>query len=46
MTTPEKRMQNWRPGIFNDFFGNEWLAKSNAAAPALNIVESDKEYSV
>lgn len=46
MTTPAKRMQNWLPGIFNDFFGNEWLAKSNAAAPALNIVETDKEYIV
>lgn len=46
MTTPAKRMQNWLPGIFNDFFGNEWFAKSNAAAPALNIVETDKEYIV
>lgn len=46
MTTPAKRSQNWLPGIFNDFFGNEWIAKSNASAPALNIVETDKEYIV
>lgn len=46
MTTPAKRSQNWLPGIFNDFFGNEWIAKSNASAPALNIVETDKEYVV
>ena len=46
MTTPAKRTQNWLPGIFNDFFGNEWIAKTSAAAPALNIVETDKEYIV
>ncbi|MBR2379187.1 MAG: Hsp20/alpha crystallin family protein [Bacteroidaceae bacterium] len=46
MSTPAKRSQNWLPGIFNDFFGNEWIAKSNASAPALNIVETEKEYIV
>ena len=43
MTTPAKRTQNWLPGIFNDFFGNEWIAKTSASAPALNIVETEKE---
>ncbi|MBR6750278.1 MAG: Hsp20/alpha crystallin family protein [Bacteroidaceae bacterium] len=46
MSTPAKRSQNWLPGIFNDFFGNEWIAKSNASAPTLNIVETEKEYIV
>lgn len=46
MSTSAKRSQNWLPGIFNDFFGNEWIAKSNASAPALNIVETEKEYIV
>ena len=46
MTTPAKRTQNWLPGIFNDFFGNEWIAKTNASAPALNIVETENEYIV
>ncbi len=46
MTTPAKRTQNWLPGIFNDFFGNEWIAKTSPSAPALNIVETDKEYIV
>ena len=41
--TPTKHQQNWLPGIFNDFFGNEWIAKTNSAAPAINIVETDKE---
>ena len=43
---PAKRTQNWLPGIFNDFFGNEWIAKVNATSPAINIIESDKEYKV
>ncbi len=44
--TPAKHSQNWLPGIFNDFFGNEWIAKSNSSAPAVNIIENDKEYEV
>ena len=44
--TPTKHLQNWLPGIFNDFFGNEWIAKTNSAAPAINIVETEKEYEV
>ena len=43
---PTKKSQNWLPGIFNDFFGNEWMEKSNSAAPAINILETDKEYKV
>ena len=46
MTTPAKRTQNGLPGIFNDFFGNEWIAKTSPSAPALNIVETEKEYIV
>ena len=44
--TPAKHQQNWLPGIFNDFFGNEWIAKTSSAAPAINIVETEKEYEV
>ena len=42
--TPAKNSQNWLPGIFNDFFGNEWITKTNSSAPAFNIIEDDKEY--
>lgn len=41
---PARRSQNWLPGIFNDFFGNEWMEKSTS--PAINIIENDKEYKV
>lgn len=38
--------QNWLPSIFNDFFDNEWMEKTNATAPAINVTENDKEYNV
>ena len=40
------RGANWLPGIFNDFFGNEWIERQRTAAPAVNIIENDKEYKV
>ena len=43
---PVRRTQNWLPSIFNDFFDNEWMAKENATAPAINVIESEKEYKV
>lgn len=43
---PAKRSQNWLPSIFNDFFGNEWLAKANSNSPAINIRETENRYEV
>ncbi len=43
---PVVRRTNWLPGLFNDFFGNEWVEKSNAASPAVNIVENADEFKV
>lgn len=46
--TPIRKYNNqtWLPSIFNDFFDNEWLTKANATAPAINVIESDKDYKV
>ena len=48
--TPAKRIhQNWMPGIFNDFLGNEWLDTfSNRvnSLPATNIAETEDEYKI
>ena len=46
--TPTRKYnnQNWLPSIFNDFFDNEWLTRANATAPAINVIESDKDYKV
>lgn len=46
--TPSRRNYNqeWLPSIFNDFFDNDWMVKANATAPAINVIESDKDYKV
>lgn len=43
---PIRRSQNWLPSIFNDFFDNDWMEKANATAPAINVLENEKEYKV
>lgn len=43
--TPAIR-KNWVPSIFNDFFDNGWMGKANATAPAINVIESDKDYRI
>jgi HSP20 family protein len=40
------RRTNWLPGIFNDFFGNEWIERQNSTSPAVNIIETDKDFRV
>ena len=46
MPTRKYYNQNWLPSIFIDFFDNDWMVKANATAPAINVVESDKDYKV
>ncbi len=43
---PVRRSQNWLPSIFNDFFDNEWLERVNTTAPAINVIESEKDFKV
>ena len=38
--------QNWLPDVFNDFFYNDYLPKASTTAPAINVIEKDKEYDV
>lgn len=44
--TPMRKSQNWLPEVFNDLFDNNWLLKANATAPAINVIETEKEYDV
>jgi HSP20 family protein len=41
-----QRTNGWLPEIFNDFFDNTWMPKANATAPAINVSESEKNYTV
>lgn len=34
------------PDIFNDFFDNSWMTRTNYTAPAINVIETEKEYDV
>lgn len=43
---PIRRTQSWIPSIFNDFFDNEWMERTNATAPAINVKESDNDYKI
>lgn len=43
---PVRRSQEWLPSIFNDFFANDWMNRTNATAPAINVFESENEYDV
>ena len=40
------RSNNWIPAVFNDLFDTDYLPKVNATAPAINVKESDKAYTV
>ena len=44
--TPMRRNQNWLPDVFNDFFDNNWLMPAKATAPAINVLEDEKNYKV
>ena len=43
---PVRRPQNWLPDVFNDLFDTNWMVKSNATAPAINVIETADEYKV
>lgn len=40
------RTNSWIPSVFNSFFDTELMPKANATAPAINVKESDKAYTV
>ena len=40
------RTNSWIPTVFNDLFYNDLMPKVNQTAPAINVKESDKAYTV
>ena len=46
MTPMRRYEQSWLPEIFNDFFANDWMTRTNATAPAINVIEDEKNYKV
>ena len=40
------RTNSWIPTVFNDLFDADFMPRANATAPAINVKENDKEYTV
>jgi len=43
---PMMRSNNWVPSVFNDLFDVDLMPKANFTAPAINVKENDKSYTV
>ena len=41
-----RRNAAWLPSVFNDLFDTDFMPKANATAPAINVKETDKAYTV
>lgn len=47
MTYPTfARRNQWLPTVFNDLFEDSFMPRTSATAPAINVKESDKQYTV
>ena len=46
MTPMMRRNAAWLPSVFNDLFDTDFMPKANATAPAINVREIDKAYTV
>ena len=46
MLPVRRTTDSWLPDIFNDFFDNSWMERPTYTAPAINVIESEKEYDV
>lgn len=46
MTPIRRNSQEWLPNIFSDFFDNDWMFKTNATMPAVNVIENETDYKV
>ena len=41
-----RNSESWLPDIFNDFFDNSWMERANYTAPAINVIENEKDYTL
>ena len=43
---PILNANNWFPTMFDDFFNNDWMPRMKATAPAVNVKEDAKAYTM
>ena len=46
MLTSLKRNDGWIPTVFDDFFNTDFMPRANSTAPAVNVKESEKAYTM
>ena len=46
MAIARRNSETWLPDIFNDFFDTNWMSRTNATAPAINVLEHDDKYEI
>ena len=43
---PVMNSNSWFPTVFDDFFNSHWMPKMKATAPAVNVKEDEKAYTM
>ena len=43
---PVMKRNSWLPEVFDDFLNSNFMPRANATAPAINVLENDKQYTV
>lgn len=43
---PIMHRDSWLPDVFDDFFNTDFMPRANATAPAINVLEDEKTYTV
>ena len=43
---PGMNSDRWFPAVFDDFFNSDWMPKMKATAPAVNVKEDAKAYTM
>lgn len=43
---PVMNSNSWFPTVFDDFFNSDWMPKMKATAPAVNVKEDAKSYTM
>lgn len=43
---PIMHRNSWLPEVFDDFFDTDFMPRANATAPAINVIENEKDYIV
>ena len=43
---PIMHRNSWLPSVFDDYFNTDFMPRANATAPAINVIENEKDYVV